>query len=198
MSTYRTAITLAWDKISSLKPELVAKAGKVEYREGKIEVPFLANTYTVNIDNQKVLRNKTEAGDYISVLILHYLIGVKDMPLSGKMISFKDLPSGRFYFPAFSRQSLPPLLKTFGTHPERLFAAGEALDAERISQGDAGITVRIFPKLPLSVVIWKGDEELPAEATILFDATASQILPTEDLSAAAGMLARQLVKESRK
>lgn len=195
MSNCRTAITLAWKRISSLDPELVTRAGKVKYREGKFEVPFLADMYIVDVENQKVFRDETKVGDYISVLILHYLTGVKDISLSEKMLSFRDLPSGRFYFPAFRQRSIQPLLETFGDHPETLFAAGETLGAERIAQGDAGITVKVFPMLPLSIVIWKGDEELPAEATILFDVTASQILETEDLSTAAGMLVRRLVRK---
>lgn len=197
MSTCRTAVTLSWDRLSSLEPELVARAGKVEYRESKFEVPFLGDTCIVDVENQKILRDRTEVGDYISVLILHYLIGVKDMPLSGKMLSFKGFPSGRFYFPAFRQRSLQPLLETFGDYPESLFVSGEALGAERIAQGDAGITVKVFPKLPLSIIIWKGDKELLSEATVLFDATASQILETEDLSAAAAILARRLVREGR-
>ncbi len=198
MSTCRTAIALAWDKLASLDPESVAKAGKIKYRAGKFEVIFLADTYIVDGKNQEVRRDKIEIGDYHSTLILHYLTGVKDIPLSGKMLSFKDIPSGRFYFPAFRRRSLQALLETFGSHPEYLLDAGKALEAEKTSRGDAGITVKVFPKLPLSLVIWKGDEELPAEATILFDATAPQILPTEDISTAAGMLVGRLVKESPK
>jgi len=197
MNTSRTAINLAWDRFSSLNPELVARAGKVKYREDKFEVPFLADTYIIDRENQKVFKNKTEAGDYFSILILHYLSGVKDIPLSGKMLSFKDLPSGLFYFSAFRQRSLQPLIETFGKRPGSLLAAGEALRAEKIAQGDAGITVKVFPMLPLSIIIWKGDEELPPEATILFDATASQRLETEDLSTAAGMLVRKLVKESK-
>lgn len=197
MGACRKAITLAWERISSLEPELVTRAGKVKYREGKFEVPFLTDIHTVDGENQKVLRDEAEVGDYISVLILHYLTGVKDIPLSGKLLSFRDLPSGRFYFSAFRRQSLQPLLEVFGKHPDSLLATAEALGAEKIAQGDAGITVKVFPLLPLSLVIWKGDEELPAEATVLFDATASQILETEDLSTAAGMLVRRLVKEKR-
>ncbi len=197
MSTCRTAIALAWDKLAPLDPESVAGAGKIQYRAGRFEVLFLADTYIVDGKNQEVRRDKTKTGDYISILILHYLTGVKDIPLSGKMLSFKDIPAGRFYFPAFRQRSLQPLLEAFGNHPEDLFDAGEALLAEKIAQGDAGISVKVFPKLPLSLVVWKGDEELPAEATILFDATAPQILPTEDISAAAGMLVGRLVRESQ-
>ncbi|NOX97294.1 MAG: DUF3786 domain-containing protein [Nitrospirae bacterium] len=148
MNTGRTAINLAWNRFSSLNPELVARAGKVKYREDKFEVPFLADTYIIDRENQKVLRDKAEAGDYFSILILHYLIGVKDIPLSGKILSFKNLPSGRFYFSAFRQRSLQPLIETFGKRPGSLLAAGEALGAEKFAQGDAGITVKVFPMLP--------------------------------------------------
>ena len=132
MGACRTALALAWDKLSSLDPELAARAGKIKYRSGKFEVLFLADTYIVNGKNKKVLRGKAETGDYISILILHYLTGVRDIPLSGKMLSFKDIPSGRFYFPAFRQRSLQPLLEAFGNHPEHLFKAGKVLDRKSV------------------------------------------------------------------
>jgi hypothetical protein len=55
-----------------------------------------------------------------------------------------------------------------------------------------------FPKLPIVIALWIGDEEVPASANILFDANAGNILPTEGLSVAAGVLVGRLVEISRR
>jgi hypothetical protein len=54
-----------------------------------------------------------------------------------------------------------------------------------------------FPKMPVVVVIWLGDEEVPTSANVLFDANAGKILPTEDISVVGATLCRWLTKLER-
>ena len=63
--------------------------------------------------------------------------------------------------------------------------------------GDAAIVMDVFPRLPLTYVIWEGDEEMPANGTILFDQTAQYYLPTEDLVVVAAAGASILGKTAR-
>ena len=35
----------------------------------------------------------------------------------------------------------------------------------------------VLPRIPVQLILWQGDEELPPESTILFDATISDYLP---------------------
>jgi hypothetical protein len=42
-------------------------------------------------------------------------------------------------------------------------------------------TIKAFPRVPLTVVLWKGDEEFPAAASILFDSSITDYLPVEDI-----------------
>jgi hypothetical protein len=48
--------------------------------------------------------------------------------------------------------------------------------------------------VPVAVLLWKGDEEFPGQAGILFDASAHHYLPTEDLAGMGDWLAHQLVR----
>lgn len=41
-----------------------------------------------------------------------------------------------------------------------------------MGRGDLSFQVWPLPRVPLSVVLWQGDEEVPAGGTLLFDSTA--------------------------
>jgi hypothetical protein len=128
----------------------------------------------------------------LQVLILHYLTGPA-ATLQGEWISFKELPGGMIYQQPFYGRAVLPLIRTFGPNPAGLIAAGTALAGRPVAHGDAAIELCPFPQLPVRLVIWAGDEEIPPSATILFDAAAATILATEDYA----VLAEYLVKRLR-
>ena len=64
--------------------------------------------------------------------------------------------------------------------------------------GDAAYSFRILPRLPVAVLLWKGDEEFPPEGNILFDKNISNILSAEDIAWLAGMVVYPLVGMSSK
>ncbi|MCL6560367.1 MAG: DUF3786 domain-containing protein, partial [Firmicutes bacterium] len=51
-----------------------------------------------------------------------------------------------------------------------------------------------FPLVPVTYVLWLGDDEFPASGTVLFDSTASTHLATEDYAFIAGMGVFELKK----
>jgi hypothetical protein len=59
--------------------------------------------------------------------------------------------------------------------------------------GDAAATYLAFPLVPVTHVLWGGDEEFPPEANILFDDTIPQRLSTEDIAALAGASVYRLI-----
>jgi hypothetical protein len=54
----------------------------------------------------------------------------------------------------------------------------------------------VLPRVWLAVVLHLADEEFPASANVLFDASASHYLPTEDLAVLGGMLTGRLIKSA--
>ena len=56
----------------------------------------------------------------------------------------------------------------------------------------------VFPKLPLAVVVWRGDSEFPPDVNILFDKTANTILRTEDLAICGALTVSKLRKNAEK
>ena len=115
------------------------------------------------------------------VLLLHYLMWAKGTPLSGQMITFKELPEGIIYSPTFAKRTLNPLTKNFGKAPHRLVEVAGKLRGQKVAFGDVSVTIGAFPRVPITLVLWQGDSEFPPSASIMFDATVTDYLPTEDI-----------------
>jgi len=123
-------------------------------------------------------------------------LGLSAAPLTNRFVSFRELDGGALYYPAFKARAITPLLKTFGTEPELLRKVADSLGAEPLSIGQVSFRLDFFEKVPVAVVLWLGDAEVPASASILFDASANRMLPTEDLTVIGGVTSRTLVKRS--
>ena len=123
------------------------------------------------------------------VLLLHYLLGSKGSAVSGDWIAYQEVPDGRFYLDAFLRRAKNPMVQGFGTQPELLVElARKAYGAQPFDQGDISVVVRALPRVPVALILWKGDDEFPPEGTILFDRSISDIFSAEDIAWLAGMI----------
>ena len=128
------------------------------------------------------------------ILILHYLTQAKGTPITNKITAFRELPEGANYFPTFSKRAIKPLLDHFGREPERLIGAAEKLGGHKVDYGDVAVTINAFSYVPITLVLWRGDEEFNPEGNILFDSTISDYLPTEDINILCETISWKLVK----
>ena len=115
------------------------------------------------------------------IVILHYLTRSKGTPPSGRQIDFREVPGGNLYYSIFEARVCRPLLKTFGNNPELIEKAFSPLNGKMANWGDFSIVIPVFPKVPVTFVIYKGDGELPANCKVLFDSGISDYLTTEDI-----------------
>ena len=58
----------------------------------------------------------------------------------------------------------------------------ERLGGRMVEGGDVAVEVATFPGVLVRLVFWKGDEELPPEASLLFDRGLTEIYSTEDVA----------------
>ncbi|ACV62550.1 hypothetical protein Dtox_1693 [Desulfofarcimen acetoxidans DSM 771] len=162
---------------------MALKAG-VTYNTEKKEfaVPFLGQDYRVVYPDGEVYYSDSNSEVIIEVkiLILHYLYGASGVDLQNKLISFKELPDGFIYIEPFTNRAIRPLVGIFGNIPDKMLSAGEKLGGERLTMGDASITIPVFPRVPVTFILWLADEEFPANGNVLFDASAPRYLDTED------------------
>ncbi len=128
------------------------------------------------------------------ILILHYLTLAKGTPNANKVITYKELPEGANYFPTFSKRAIKPLVDHFVNDPHRLIEAPQKLGGREVNYGDVAVTINAFSRIPITLVVWQGDDEFAPEGSILFDNAISDYLSTEDINVLCETISWRLVK----
>ncbi|MFZ5451397.1 MAG: DUF3786 domain-containing protein [Thermodesulfobacteriota bacterium] len=189
---YKAAIALAVAELKKINPQRLSNLSRCEYfyedtREWLI-VPFFGQGRMVSWPEVSVtpFQGGGELPLTEQILILHYLLNASGEPLSGREIDFRNVPEGGFYWSAFVSRAKKPLLETFGQDLDLYREVAATLGGAPRELGDASATFMAFPLVPVTHVLWHGDEEFPPEANILFDDTISSHLSTEDVAALAG------------
>lgn len=166
--------------------------------EGNLfHVNFLGQQFTVEYPSGKFDPEPAPDGElpiFAQILVLHYLADCQGTAEQGKLISYKELPGGSIYIQPFTNRAINPLVRIFGAKPERLLEVSAQLGGKPVRLGDAAVIIPVFPHIPVTLVLWEGDDEFPPSGNILFDASAPAILPTEDYAVLAGFVVATLKK----
>ncbi len=184
-------------RISDIRQQC-QKSGARYVSPNEIGIDYLNQPYRIVIPDCRIWLEDSgiEASLRDKILILHYFTGAKGTPATGKMIAFRQLSGGVSYFPAFSQRAIGPLVKNFGRRWELLKKAAAELGGREAGYGDASVTISAFDRVPITSVLWRGDEDedVAANGNILFDANISDYLPTEDVTVLCETIIWKLVK----
>jgi hypothetical protein len=183
-------------RISDIR-EQCRRSGARYIGPNEIVLDYLNQPYHIMLPECEVLLEDggTVAPLIHKILILHYFTGAKGTSATGKLIAFKQLSGGVSYFPTFSHRSIAPLVKNFGKNPELLIKTAAKLGGRDSDYGDVSVTINAFDRVPLTFVLWRGDEELAPNGNILFDANISDYLATEDVTVLCETIIWKLVKD---
>jgi hypothetical protein len=128
------------------------------------------------------------------ILILDYLTHADGTSLRGKPITFQELGWVANYYPTFFSRVVKPLISGFGASSERLLDTAVKFGGLKAAFGDMAVTIPAFARVPITVVIWKGDDEFPANANILFDKSVTNYLSFEAIIVLCQTISWSLVK----
>lgn len=164
-----------------------------------LRLPFLGRVYLISypaFDFKDAADTAAQIPLQEQVLILHYLQKCRPL-LKGQWIAYREIPGAGFYFSAFVKRAVDPLKKVFGQNVEGLRKAAAKLGATPMETGNAAFRFELLPYAPIQMVVWEGDEEFPAEANILFDASVGDYLSPEDAAWLASLPVYRLMALSR-
>jgi len=198
------ALAIAQDDFCGLDPRRQADrsgaswlpAGQASAEEDLAELPFLGTPYIIRGPRGEVRYRDPGAREpalWEKIIVLHYFNKADGSPPAGTWITVKEIPDSRLYLPNFEKRAVAPLMGRFGRRPGDLWEAARRLEGKKADLGDVSVTVHVFPRVPITLVLWQADEEFPARLNILFDETIVRYLPTEDIILASQMLAFRLV-----
>jgi hypothetical protein len=197
---YKFAYKLAREQLGKIDIKEQCRKSGAEYQKVNshqvITIEYLNQSYQVTFPRIEVslAGSQTEVPLKDKILLLHYLALAKGTPIANKPIAFKELPEGAVYFPTFSKRSIEPITKYFGQEPQRLLEAAERLGGHKVDYGDVAVAINAFSHVPVTIVLWRGDAEFPPRGNILFDATITDYLSTEDIIVLCENITWKLVK----
>jgi hypothetical protein len=66
--------------------------------------------------------------------------------------------------------------------PEGLIKNIISMNGRVVEGGDVAIVLSAFPGVQIMIILWRGEEGIPPEATMLFDKSLDEVLLTEDIA----------------
>lgn len=186
-------------ELAGIDPRLIAARAGVEYdpEADEFAIRVYGRLFAVKYPSLRVHELAAEHHEgalWLRVLLAHYLRTADGTPLAGRWVSLRELPGGLMYERAFQGYSGDELARGFGVDFGRLRTLGARYGAKPLETGDASFWLEVLPRVPIAVVCYQGDDELPSTAQLLFDAAAPHYLPTDALATLGGRLARLLLQ----
>jgi hypothetical protein len=183
---HKLAYKLACEQLAGIKDiEQQCQKSGTRYiaSEKALIIDYLNQSYQISFPDGEV--SFTTGGEDVpikdKILILDYFTRAKGTPLSDKKITYKELHDGRNYFDTFAKRTIQPLVTFFGSQPEQLQKTARILGGRKADYGDAAVTIDAFSRVPVTIVLWRGDEEFAPEGSLLFDSTISDYLTNDDI-----------------
>ncbi|MBW1710418.1 MAG: DUF3786 domain-containing protein [Deltaproteobacteria bacterium] len=193
------AFKIAAAELKDRDPAEVSRLSAVKYDDDNKEflLDFIGRPHVVRLPEVMVqnLEPDLEVPIQEQGLILHYLNMADGEPLTREYITYREIPSGEFYYPAFVKRAEAPLTSVFGSDTQKLISAARSLGGEIVSDmGDAAVSIQAFPRVVLTLVLWEGDDEFEPAGKILFDRSVSHYLSVEDVAVLSGMVVYRLMR----
>jgi len=199
----KRALQLARERLGSQPPLEIAYRAGVRYRaqgdgRGSFELSCLSRPFRVTYPDGLVesADGAKQPKHALRLLMLHYLAHADGHQLADRWIAFRELPNGLMYERAFRQRVEPPLTSAFGQSLDRFQLASRALGGRPLDFGDAAFMFDALPRVLMSAILHRGDQEFPPAARVLYDGAAGHYLPTEDLAILGGLLVGALLKVS--
>ena len=200
---YRKTFQIACEELARMPLEEHLKMGGLRFSEkGQsyvIFVPSFDETIELSIPGFAFSSSRSSNITLTAkIIILHYIINASGAPLSRDLVPYEDIPGCRVYAPVFERRVSKPLLTAFGYDRDAFARAGASLGGKPEEFGDASFTVNAFPRVPLTFILWEGDQDFPPSIKVLFDRASQHYLPLEDVVVVSKMAATRILRQARK
>ncbi|MDZ7838373.1 MAG: DUF3786 domain-containing protein [Actinomycetota bacterium] len=168
------------DQLNAMDLEAVClNSGSVMVDKDHIEVKFFNDRYIVDVANRNIKDKQNNNVDpYRSSIILHYLVVADGTPVSGKWISFRQLPHGLFYAKTVE-EAMVSVAEKYGSNADLFMEKVQGIGGRRSSEFEYGVIVNGFSRVSLLMVLYPESEEFGSEARVFYDQSISHYLKTD-------------------
>ena len=144
------------------------------------------------------LADGTECSIFDTGVLMYYLREADGTPMAEHWIGYRELPGGNFYAQAFQGYSGDRLAGVYGNEPENYKKAAQVMEGITLT-GLPGVAYAFLPlpRIRLACILFPGDDEFSARASVLFDAAASHYMTTDGLALLGSGLVGRLIKAGK-
>lgn len=191
---YENVLNQAWDELESTDIKIRAAVCGMQYvKAGSVRFESLGQTLDLVLADRQITEpDGRPARRIFQIVALHHLLRADDVPPAGEdmpLHAFQDL---MLYHNTIKWRVLDLLANGFGSNPQLLLELGATLGGVPREFGDAAVLLRPFPRVAMTAVVHAGDDEFPPDASMLFDASAINLMPPEDLVVLSELIAHKL------
>jgi hypothetical protein len=189
------------ETLRAIQPgRLAAKSGAI--LEGQqIHLDYWGEPATISLPELKAVKSadRSEYPVYDTGMLLYYLQEADGTPMADRWIGYRELPGGSFYSQAFQGYTGDRLAKIYGEKNQAYEQAAKFLDGVHLD-GLPGIAYAFLPlpRIRLATILYPGDEEFAARASVLFDAAASHYMTTDGLALLGAGLVARIIQAGKK
>jgi len=195
----------AWDILSSLEKKDTETRADAAFdpETSTYKLISLGQEILVSLADQEISSPSPsgaflvkELSQYSCLSILRYLIHANASPLSGLLVKPSDLPGGDFFLRGTHVLPLDKITARFENDFDGFINASKALGGSKAEFGDISIRLFPFPRVTVTVILWAGDDEFSAKASLLFDSSCAAHMATDILWSTAMMTIEMLLFSS--
>ncbi len=175
-----------------------AKTIGASFDNGKLSLNILGKPFKVN--QQGDIFTDLHANHWVLGTAFSYINLCEGVPISGKWVPLRELPSGKDWYRLFGQQCEQVLKNTADTYSD-LFA-----DLVRIFSGkqvakqfdsDIALVLLPFPLVPMLICYWQPEDGMESSLNLFFDDTAERNLGIDALYSLGVGIAKMLEKLAR-
>ena len=180
---YQRALEMGLAEIQKLAPDEITENTGVVWNGKTFEIPWY---------NQLV---PFEDGSIEEKIIwLHYMAAKGRKAPTGQYITYKQTPGAAIYNDNFIKRCISPMVKVFSNDLDSFLKKGMLLGGRQMALGDRSFTINVLPYIPITFIIWQGDDEVPANGNIIFDENVVDWLCAEDLVVIASLPVYKMIR----
>ncbi|MDD3581050.1 MAG: DUF3786 domain-containing protein [Desulfobacca sp.] len=169
-----------------------------QYESGSLVISSFGESYRVTKAGITDLAGSVPPID-LRMVLAYYVLQGGTAELSGQWVSFRDFKDTAFFMATYKDTVERPIAELFSGQLEALKACSQLLggqDLPELGTGDRCYRYPALPNLPLALVYYDADEELPASATVLYDLHSTFFLDLECL-AVLGLILKERLSAAR-
>lgn len=189
-----------WDTLAAMDAEKVCFATlAARHPQNGFLIPFLNREVWVDVSDKQIRERKGKKwiplnDPLLELVVLLYLQKASPAPLMNEMVTAKELREGHF-FVGFHELDVGGVADRFGTDPEGFRKAATAAGGVGKNYADQAYRFLPLPKIPVTYMMWFGDEEFKPRVTVCFDRSIEAHLAADGIWALVKRISFELLSQ---